>query len=100
MLQLSAPCISAITEIELLSWKSASEKDLEVLTNFIEDVLVIELEKPIKRKAAEIRRVHQLKLGDAIIAATAIFYGFELVTRNSKDFRKVQELKILDPFTA
>ena len=100
MLQLSAPCISAITEIELLSWKSASEKDLEVLTNFIEDVLVIELEKPIKRKAAEIRREHQLKLGDAIIAATAIFYGFELVTRNSKDFRKVQELKILDPFTA
>lgn len=29
------PVISAITEIELLCWKTATEKDLEVLHNFI-----------------------------------------------------------------
>ncbi|HOA38764.1 MAG TPA: hypothetical protein PLQ32_13250 [Flavihumibacter sp.] len=34
------PVISAITEIELLCWKTAAEKDLEVLHNFINDALV------------------------------------------------------------
>ena len=37
------PIISAITEIELLCWKSATEKDLEILQHFINDVLIIEL---------------------------------------------------------
>jgi len=35
------PVISAITEIELLSWKSATKKDLEVLHNFISDALLL-----------------------------------------------------------
>ena len=35
------PVISAITEIELLCWKTASEKDLEILHNFINDRLAI-----------------------------------------------------------
>lgn len=78
------PCISAITEIELLCWKSATDKDLEVLHNFINDILVIELERPIKFKTADIRKQHKLKLPDAIIAATAVVYGLTLVTRNGK----------------
>ena len=66
--------ISAITEIELLCWKAATEKDLEVLHNFINDALVIELEQPIKLKTAYIRKAHKIKLPDAIIAATALVY--------------------------
>jgi hypothetical protein len=50
----SLPVISAITEIELLCWKSATERDLEVLRNFIDEAVVIELEQPIKYKTAEI----------------------------------------------
>ncbi len=46
------PIISAITEIELLCWKTATEKDLKVLHNFINDSLIIELERPIKLKTA------------------------------------------------
>lgn len=37
------PVISATTEIELLCWKTVIEKDLQVLSNFISDSLVIEL---------------------------------------------------------
>ena len=44
------PAMSAITEIELLCWKSATPKDIEVLRNFIQDSVVIELEQPIKFK--------------------------------------------------
>jgi predicted nucleic acid-binding protein len=62
ILKQTRPAISAITEIELLCWKTATEKDLEVLHNFIDDVLVIELEQSIKMKTAEIRKKHNVKL--------------------------------------
>lgn len=54
------PVISAITEIELLCWKTATDKDLDVLRNFISDSLVIELEQPIKLKTADIRKARRI----------------------------------------
>ena len=98
MINGSQPCISAITEIELLCWKTAIDKYLEILRNFIRDALVIELERPIKLKAAEIRKMNNVKLPDAIIAATAIVYDLTLITRNIRDFQNVPVLKLLNPF--
>ena len=92
------PIISAITEIELLCWKSATEKDLEILHQFIGDAMIIELEQFIKYKAAEIRKKHKIKLPDAIIAATALVYELTLISRNVSDFKDIDGLKILDPF--
>ena len=92
------PVISAITEIELLCWKTATEKDLEVLHNFINDALVLELEQPIKLKTADIRKAHKIKLPDAIIAATALVYDLTLLSRNVSDFSKISGIKITNPW--
>lgn len=73
ILKKNQPAISAITEIELLCWKTNTEKDLKVLQHFIQDALVIELEPSIKLKTADLRKVYRIKLPDAIIAATALF---------------------------
>lgn len=73
ILKKNQPAISAITVIELLCWKTNTEKDLKVLQNFIQDALVIELEPSIKLKTADLRKVYRIKLPDAIIAATALF---------------------------
>ena len=73
----SLPCISAITEIELLCWKTDSEQDMKVIRNFIATSLVIELVEPVKLKTAEIKKAHKIKLPDAIIAATAIVYDLK-----------------------
>jgi len=94
----SGPAISVITEIELLCWKTPTDKDLEVLYNFINDALVFELEKDIKLKTAEIRKAYKIKLPDAIIAATALNYDHTLITRNTKDFKGVERLKLVNPF--
>jgi predicted nucleic acid-binding protein len=94
----SQPAISAITEIELLCWKTASEKDLQVLRDFIEDSIVFELEKEIKLKTAELRKTHKIKLPDAIIAATAILQNLTLLTRNTPDFKNIPGLDIIDPW--
>ena len=90
--------ISVITEIELLCWKTASENDIEVLHNFINDAQVIELEQAIKIKTAEIRKAHRIKLPDAIIAATALVHGLTLISRNTEDFKNITGLSILNPW--
>lgn len=95
----SKPCISAITEIELLCWKTATEQDIEVIKNFINDSLVIELEGPIKHKTADLRKRYKIKLPDAIIAATALAYNLTLITRNSKDFEDINGLRVVNPHT-
>ncbi len=94
----SQPAISAITEIELLCWKTANKKDLTVLQGFIDDTTVFELEKDIKLKTAEIRKKYKVKLPDAIIAATAVIHNLTLITRNTKDFKEVHALDVINPF--
>lgn len=98
VVQENQPSISAITEIELLCWKAPTKKDLEVLHNFINDAFIIELEQPVKLKTAEIRKAHHIKLPDAIIAATAIIYDLHLLSRNVADFKKINDLKIINPW--
>ena len=98
LLKTEQPVISAITEIELLCWKTATEKDLEILYNFINDGIVIELEQAIKLKTAEIRKARHIKLPDAIIAATALIYDLILLSRNVADFKNIDGLKIINPW--
>jgi hypothetical protein len=98
LLKEEQPVISAITEIELLCWKTTNEKDLEVLHSFINDALVLELEQSIKLKTADIRMAHKIKLPDAIIAATALIYNLTLLSRNVSDFSSINGLNIINPW--
>ncbi len=97
-LEYSRPAISVITEIELLCWKTSSQKDLEVLHNFINDTLVLELTKDIKLGTAEIRKNFKVKLPDAIIAATSLAFNLTLITRNISDFKNIDGLKVVNPY--
>ncbi len=38
-----------------------------------------------------------MKLGDALIAATALVHGVELVTRNTADFSGIAGLRVINP---
>jgi len=98
VLENSLPAFSAITEIELLCWKTASKNELTILHQFIKEANVFDLENEIKLKTAEVRKTYNVKLPDAIIAATALVYDLTLITRNDKDFKKISGLKIINPF--
>jgi len=93
------PAISAITEIELLCWKTAAENDLLILRSFIKDSYVYELNQEIKNQTVEVRKSYSLKLPDAIIAATAIVNELTLITRNAKDFEKIPQIKVSNPYS-
>ena len=55
------------------------------------------MENDIKLKTGEIRKKNKIKLPDAIIAATALVNDLTLLSRNTKDFIKIKDLKLIDP---
>lgn len=89
--------IAIITHTELYSGKSVWEKKrayLEVKDLFSR-ITILPVTEEISEKSGEIKAKFNLNIADAIIAATAIFTNLELVTLNTKDFKKVKGLKIL-----
>lgn len=94
----SIPSISVFTEIELLGWKTATEKDIEILNVFIRESFVFELDKEIKLKTIELRKSGKIKLPDAMIAATALVNELILISRNSADFTWINGLNLLNPW--
>ena len=91
--------LSAISKIELLgfAFPSGSERDeMEALVN---TSIIFSINDAIIDKTIELKRQYKMKLPDAVIAATAIVHDFTLVSRNDKDFDKIQGLKYLNPFS-
>ena len=88
--------ISVITRMELLSWPGASEEQTLILNEFINASEVFALEEPVIVKAIEIRKTHNSKLPDAIIAATALVNKLTIISRNTKDFDKIEGLEVLN----
>jgi predicted nucleic acid-binding protein len=84
--------ISFITQIELLAWKNQQENSLLILKQFIKGSKILYINNTIINQSIEIRKKTNVKLPDAIIAATAICYNFTLISDNDKDFKKIIEL--------
>ncbi len=83
--------ISIITKIEFLSWqKLRQDKALEKKAlAFIAHANVYELTDNIADKVIEIRQQYKIKTPDAIIGATALVYGCDIVTNNVDDFKNL-----------
>ena len=89
--------ISFIVEIELQSWNPLDPNDLKNYQLFVSSSRVIGINKSIIEETIKIRKHFKLKLPDALIAATAIVNDMTLISDNDKDFKKVSELKYLNP---
>jgi predicted nucleic acid-binding protein len=87
--------ISVIVKIEILGFDEIEEK-LEALEEFLSTAKVLPLDDAVTKKTIELRRIKKLKLGDAIIAATALINDLVIVTRNTKDFNNIPNLKTLN----
>ena len=90
--------ISVITEIEVLGFDDFPHK-IKAMENFVGLAQLIPLDEKITRQAIDLRRKYKkLKLGDAIIAATALVYHLTLLTRNIDDFKNIENLYIINPY--
>jgi predicted nucleic acid-binding protein len=90
--------ISVISKIEFLGWSKYNEEQYQKAVLFIEGANVISLGEEIVTNTIRIRREKSIKLPDAVIAATCLVNDLTLVTRNQKDFKGINGLKIYNPF--
>jgi predicted nucleic acid-binding protein len=90
------PNISVITKIEVLGYQTSIEAS-SLLTGFVNDSIVINLQDEIIDHTIEIRKEYKIKTPDAIIAATSRCGGFTLISRNEKDFKNIANLTVLNP---
>ena len=87
--------ISVINRIELLGFKSLNVNESEALSSFISNSDIFDLEENIILETIQIRKKHNIKLPDAIIAATCLVNNFSLITNNTKDFDKITGLHLV-----
>ncbi len=80
-----SPAISVITWIEVMTGAASSSEEA-ILRAFLSNFQLLEMSREVAERAAVIRRQKRLKMPDAIILATAEAGGWQLVTRNIKDF--------------
>jgi predicted nucleic acid-binding protein len=72
--------LSIITELELLSYKKITQKEVKVISTFLNELKIENISEDIKKNTIEIRKSTNLKLPDCIIAATSITLNIPLVT--------------------
>ena len=90
-------CVSLITYIEVLGFHEINENDKATLGIFFDAVPVLSVTSEIATQAVRLKQNQKMKLGDALIAATAIEHDMALVTRNTKDFKWIDSLKLINP---
>ncbi len=86
--------LSVINKIELLGF-SKVEQDL---IDFVACSNICPMDDAIVDKTIEVRSLYKIKLPDALIAATALQNGLVLVSHNTKDFKDIQGLEVIDPY--
>ena len=90
--------VSVITKIEVLSFDPDKDDNYPILVDFFEASTILELSDSIVNKTIQIRQKQKIKLPDSVIASTALVHGLVLVSRNTKDFRDVPDLEVINPY--
>jgi toxin FitB len=92
-----APAVSAISRVEVLGYHLLTQQDRLEFEEFFAAATVLPVSDQIISKAIELRQVRKLKLGDALIAGTALAHKLTLVTKDTQDFQWIEGLTLLDP---
>src|SRR3989344_6477305 len=81
--------VSAITVAELLRFPKLTPSEEHAIRTFLFICSVITIDMTIADRAGAIGRLHNVKLADSLIAATALFTNTTLLTRNVRDFKSI-----------
>lgn len=90
--------ISTITKIEVLGWHKIKENEKKKIAQFINNAKVFYLDSSIEEKSIEIKQKNKIATPDTIIGATAILNNFIVVSRNYRDFTKIEGVRNYNPF--
>ena len=89
--------ISVINKIELLGYPNLHKNEEEKFNLLISHSILHPIDNKIIEETISIRKGHKIKLPDAIIAATCLVNGLDILTLNTKDFENIDGLKVIEP---
>jgi predicted nucleic acid-binding protein len=90
--------ISVMTQMELLVG-CRNKQETALLDKFLKYFQIINLNEAISAIAVDLLREYRLSHGllipDALIASTALYLNTDLATKNQRDYRFIEKLKLL-----
>ena len=90
--------VSAVTQMELIIG-CQDKTELHKVEQFLKRFEIIGINEIISETAVELLRQYRLSHGlliaDALIAATAIYLGEPLASKNQKDYRFIESVELL-----
>ena len=89
--------VSAVSLIEIFGYPDLDEEDNRIFQEMLGKVRILRLDNNIVVRAIGLRQQRRIGLGDAIIAATALEHNLMLLTRNTHDFRWIDNLDLHNP---
>lgn len=84
---------SVVTRAELFAGNTA----MDLVSQLLGPLREIPVDRAVAERAGRVVREFQLRMPDALIAATALEHRLTLVTRNRKDFDRVRGLRVRNP---
>ena len=90
--------VSGVSYPEVLGYPGLSQADKSDFEAFFSTTPILPVDWPVLKRSADLRQTRRMKLGDALIAATALHHRLALATRNTSDFAWVPGLNLFDPF--
>ena len=90
--------VASVTQIEVYGFTGLKPEEDAALDILFRRLTVHPLDTSVIERAIALRQESKMGLADAIIAATALVHGLNLVTRNDGDFKHVAGLRVVNPF--
>jgi predicted nucleic acid-binding protein len=88
--------ISELSRIEVMGSRHLTNEAEDFFNAVFSVVTIFPISSNVIDTAIEIRRLHNIKTPDSIIAATALLYCTELITRDD-GFNRIPELRLNNP---
>lgn len=88
---------SYISYVEVLGYHQLTENERRYFNSVFSVLKLLPVSEIVLNKALLLRQQQKLKLGDSIIAATALSFDLELYTRNVTDFDWIEGIKCHNP---
>ena len=88
---------SSITRLEVLRFPGLNGADEIGLRNLLAQLSEAPIDDAVIERAIKIRKSVRMKIPDAVVAATALVYEANLVTRNTGDFKNIPGVSLLNP---
>ena len=85
--------VSVINKIEILGFSTEHQEDMLPFEELVATLELLYVTNNVVNQTIILRKKYKIQLPDAIIAATALVYDLTLLSRNEKDFKRVNGLK-------